>query len=134
MSAQTRHSWLAFVFILILFVPQLPAFSLQFTRGFVPFVHEPGRVPLSWDMFSTPVERCRLEWQPPLSIPGRRLGSFAELGTRLEWDVIYDHVSDYRQTGRLFCLLGAGERVPRRMALDCFLPSGIEIRDENTCP
>jgi len=123
-----------FAFILVLFVPQLIAFFLQFKEGFVPFVHEPRRIALSWDMFSTPVERCRLAWEPPVSLPGKALGSFVEMGTRLEWDPMFDHVDEYRQTGQVFCLLGGGKIAKSRIVLDCFLPSGVESRDDIPCP
>ena len=119
-------------FVLFLVLAQLYAFGLQFARGFRPFVHEPGRVPLSWDMFANKLERCVLSWTPAIPTPAGTISSLKELGTGVEWDIVYDRASDYEMIEKWVCssvYLNGGIKISRH----CFFPNGTETRHENNC-
>src|SRR5687767_12699997 len=73
-------------FVGLLAAGQLAALGLQFARGFVPFRRAPGRVPYSWDMFATDIERCDVRWDPPVVVGGRRIASLRDSGLPFEWD------------------------------------------------
>ncbi len=127
-----RSPQYVFGFLLLLVVPQLIAITSEFREGFRPFKHEPVRVPFSWDMFSNRVERCALEWSPPLKGPEGALASLKQFGTTLEWDVIYDHVDNYRAMGLWLCGMG-GPNNGSHVRLKCFLPQGTRIEDDIAC-
>jgi hypothetical protein len=117
-------------FVLFISVFQVIPFGVQFVHGFRPFGREPIRVPFSWDMFATRVERCSIKWDPPIRGPGSGFSSLRQLGTLLEWDDIEDHIEDYRHIARWVCFVGSKTT---RIRLHCFLPTGIETDDEIKC-
>lgn len=117
-------------FVAILAISQLVALGGQFYQGFRPFGEQPKRVTLSWDMFANRVERCDLRWTPAFRTPGGPFSSIRDLGTALEWDVAYDHVSDYRLAARLICRLSGGGV---HFHLNCFLPEGKPLQDDFNC-
>jgi len=91
------------VFLAVLILPQAFAFGRQFALGFRPLGPAPTRVPLSWDMFATRIERCRLGWTPPLPTAQGRLSTLRDLSPRLEWDVVGDRMEQYEFWGRKLC-------------------------------
>ncbi len=119
-------------FLLLVGVPQLFAIIFQFKMGFSPFVHDPVRVPFSWDMFSNRVERCGVTWDPPLQGPLGALSSLRQFGTTMEFDIIYDHIDQYRGVAQWLCGMG-GPHNGSRIRLRCFVPKGTEIDDELAC-
>lgn len=128
----TRAPWYKFAFVLFLAVPQLIAFYSQFASGFRPFVQEPTRVPLSWDMFANRMERCRVEWTPTIYVGPRALSALRDVQLSLEWDIIFDHREDYRGAASWFCQNYAVS--PTRVQLHCFLPQGEDLDDGFSCP
>ena len=121
------------LFVVFLVIVQAYALGLQFARGFMLFRNPPTRVAFSWDMFATRVERCDMVWDPPLSTMLGDLGSLKRFGTKLEWDVIYDHASDYRELGRMMCQFDQNRSVPKTIRLNCFLPDGTNPKEEFPC-
>jgi hypothetical protein len=120
------------LFIFALAAVQLAAFEMQFSsRGFIPFAHEPGRVPLSWDMFANRVERCTLEWTPAITVGTHTLQTLRDVELPLEWDVTFDHAIDYRQAGAWLCERGSQKKTEGH--LNCFLETGTEFHDDFVC-
>lgn len=111
------------VFLALLFLPQAYALTRQFRLGFRPLGPAPVRVALSWDMFATNIQRCRLAWYPPVPAPGGTLASLADLTPTLEWDVVSDSVEGYESLARWGC--GYALR-PTRVGLRCFTTAGRE--------
>jgi len=126
-----RYPLFIALFIFFLGTSQMYAFGLQWARGFFPFIHEPARVPFSWDMFANRVERCALSWTPAIKVGEHELSSLHEATTSFEWDVTYDHALDYRANGIGLCQLG--RRGPTQAHLHCFLPNGSEFYDDIDC-
>jgi len=123
--------WVIAAFLALLVSVQLGAVGQQFTLGYRPFVHAPARVPLSWDMFAQPIERCELRWTPPLQIYGREVHAMPELGPRFEWDAVLDYSEDYEQLGLQACAeFGAPNT---SVELTCFLPEGRTLHREVPC-
>jgi hypothetical protein len=120
-----------FLFILFLAVPQLYAFAMQFAEGFVPFKNEPARVHLSWDMFSTKIERCTLTWSPPVTLGAEKLSSLRDASLPLEWDLTFDHPADYKYIADMGCHLGGTPST--KVKLKCFLQQGKIFNDEFLC-
>jgi hypothetical protein len=116
------------LFLISLF--ELVSLGRQFTQGFRPFLNEPVRVNFSWDMFATRVERCTMQWAPALNVPRPDFSSLRQLGSRYEWDIIYDHAEDYRMLARWVCSVGNSAT---RIKLHCFFPNGTESNDEIHC-
>jgi hypothetical protein len=110
------------LFLATLITVQLGAIATQFRRGFVPLRAAPERVPFSWDMFSIPIERCGISWEPALSI-GRGYTSLRGFTPRLEWDPVYDHVSDYLTVARLTCQL---REAALQVRVACITARGFE--------
>jgi hypothetical protein len=125
-----RSPRFALIFVLALFLPQLAALGEQFVRGFRPFRHDPIRVSYSWDMFTNHVERCVEDWSPAVESPAGKVSSLKQLGTKLEWDVVYDRVVDYEAVARWICVLG---NFQPHVRLRCFLPNGSEMKHEFDC-
>ena len=123
--------WLIAAFLALLVSVQLVALGQQFALGYRPFVHPPARVPLSWDMFAQPIERCELRWTPPLRIYGREVHAMPELGPRFEWDAVLDYSEDYEQLGLDACA-EFGEP-DAHVVLTCFLPEGRTLHREVPC-
>jgi hypothetical protein len=109
------------VFLAALILPQVFALGRQFYLGFRPFGREPVRVPLSWDMFATRIERCALTWTPPVSTPVGRLATIRDLAPALEWDVVGDRPEQYEYFARKGCFY-ALQRT--RVDLQCVSPEG----------
>jgi hypothetical protein len=126
-----RSPLFVFLFILFLAAPQLYAFTLQFTGGFVPFKHEPSRVHLSWDMFSTKIERCTLNWSPPITLGPAHLSSLRDASLPLEWDLTFDQPSDYRYIAEMACHMGGTSST--KANIKCFLQDGKIFNDEFLC-
>ena len=124
------------LFILMLAVVQAAAFERQFILGFVPFVHEPTRVPFSWDMFANRVERCTLEWAPPLQLGDHQLARLRDVEVPFEWDVTFDRAADYRMTGDWLCHMGGFQKGPgsTQVKMKCFIQNGTEFHDQFNCP
>ncbi len=110
---------------------QATMFAKQFYLGFVPMRTEPQRVPLSWDMFATRVERCNLRWDPPVRIEHTLWRDFSELHAPLEWQVIFDRTATYRTFARETCRY---TKVPTRILLHCHLPNGTQTDETLACP
>jgi hypothetical protein len=122
---------LVLIFILFLFVPQAVQFSRQFVNGYMPFLREPNPTFFSWDMFANRVERCVLEWNPPLDFPNHpQTTSLLQLAPKLEWGITYNHVADYEWARGWLCWRSQKKA---RVGLNCFLPIGIEIKNELDC-
>jgi hypothetical protein len=131
-------------FLVILAAFQFRALFHQFQMGFLPFLHEPTRVPFSWDMFATRTERCLLEWDPPLSsTPIGALKGLRQFSKPVEWDVVYDSIQDYEFVGRIGCSFELENRPEnstsqtsgnkRGYKIQCFSPDGNETYREFNC-
>ena len=120
--------------VALLVAAQGVALAVQVADGFVPFGPPPGRVPLSWDMFATSVERCDVTWTPPLEGPrGGELASLADLAPRLEWNLVLPAADDFEQLGTRICQLRP--RAPgTRMHLTCFFMDGRREERDDACP
>jgi hypothetical protein len=120
MHAVSRSPITLLLLALVLGLPQLVGFASQFAGGFRPFGTAPGRVTLSWDMFATRIERCGINWNPPLP------GGVAELNQKsrvIEWQAVADTRARYERIAAWAC---AKFHQPGRALLTCFLPSGKE--------
>src|SRR5665213_2805395 len=91
------------IFLIFLSAPQLAAMGVQFYSGYRPFAGDPVRVPLSWDMFATRVERCTLSWNAPLNFNSQSIYSLRDIELPLEWDIIFDHVENYKVVKERIC-------------------------------
>jgi hypothetical protein len=118
-------------FIAALILPQVYAVGRQFQLGFRPFGREPVRVPLSWDMFATRIERCALTWTPPVSTPVGRLSSLRDLAPTLEWDVVGDRREQYDYFARKGCSYALART---RVDLECVSPDGRREASDFDCP
>jgi hypothetical protein len=114
----------------LLFVAQAGALARQLVTGYRPFGAAPTRVPLSWDMFATHIERCEVSWDPPLLLGGPAIQRLSAIGRPFEWFVVRSTRADYRDLVRQGC-----QRSPhtRRARLDCWLPDGTRPREELDC-
>ena len=120
-----------FVFLVVLALPQAIAFAWQFNLGFRPFLTEPTRVALSWDMFSNHVDRCVVKWTSPLQIGPHRISSLRDVELPFEWDIILDQASVYHDMGAALCRSFAqGEA---EVQYRCFLNNGTETQDAIKC-
>ena len=120
---QARSPRTVACFLALLILPQAAAFLDQFARGFRPFGPAPVRVPLSWDMFAVRIERCALNWSPPVRTPLGTLSSLHDLSPMLEWDLVSDSAESYRFWARWGCRFA---KPPTRVSLSCFYPDGRE--------
>jgi hypothetical protein len=123
------------VFLLLLVGGQIRAFYHQFELGFRPFIHEPVRVPFSWDMFAVKSERCLLSWDPPLkATPIGVLKELKQFSAPFEWDVIYDSPESYQLAGQTGCSFDSGLRSSTiKFRIRCFNLAGIEVEHEFPC-
>jgi hypothetical protein len=117
-----RRPLVVALFLGTLISVQLGALATQFARGYLPLRAAPTRVPFSWDMFSIAIERCGIRWEPPLPI-GHGYASLRAFAPRLEWDPVYDNVSDYLTVARLSCRLRAAAS---RVRVACITARGFE--------
>ena len=117
-------------FVGLLTLAQLGALGRQFRAGYRPFLHAPTRVPFSWDMFSTAISRCGIEWDPPLRLPGKRFGRLRDAGLPLEWDPVYDRVEDYVAAAEAGCTRATDPTVVRLL---CFTRDGTTVRHAFVC-
>ena len=108
--------WLAVGFVTAIVLLQAAAIARQFQLGFIPFVTVPTRVPFSWDMFSIPIERCGIAWEPELQLGERRVPTLRSLAPALEWDPVYNTVQDYLAAARFGCNF---RRAPTIVKLTC---------------
>jgi len=122
----------AVALVACLALPELAALGIQFINGYIPFFHEPVRVPLSWDMFANKVERCTLDWDRPIHAGKITIQHLQDLGQAIEWVFVYDRMEDYQSTIPYSCnepgMSGA------KSHLQCFLPSGGIIHHDFICP
>jgi hypothetical protein len=118
-------------FLALLILPQAYALARQFRLGFRPLGRAATRVPLSWDMFATSIERCGLTWSPPAAAPSGRPASLRDPMPRLEWDIVGDSAEQYEQMGRMGCARAA-ERA--RVELRCARPDGTWEERGFDCP
>lgn len=129
--SMTRSPIYVACFLALLAIPQAAAFFEQFALGFRPFGAEaPVRVPLSWDMFAVQIERCTLDWTPPVRTPLGDLASFRDLSPRLEWDIVADSAATYAVWARWGCRFAAA---PTKADLRCFYPDGREEKIDFGC-
>ena len=111
-SAWARRPGIALAFMLAVGAIQVTAFGRQFELGFVPFRSVPTRVPFSWDMFTIPIERCGIEWEPALPLTPAGVPSLRSVAPALEWDPVYNTVQDYLAAAHFGCKFrGAPTRV-----------------------
>src|SRR5262249_46345543 len=118
-------------FLAALAALQLFGLALQFHYGYRPFVRPPRRVAFSWDMFSTPIVRCDVRWDPPLRVGERTVRSLSDTGWVLEWDAVYGSEAAYRAGARGGCASAAGPTVAH---LRCFAVDGGTSSDDVVCP
>jgi hypothetical protein len=111
------RNWIALGFLAAMASIQGAALLQQFELGFVPFMTNPRRVPFSWDMFSIPIERCGITWDPPLPITARGLPSLRATAPALEWDPVYNAVPDYIAAARYGCSF---QKAPTKVHVRCF--------------
>ncbi len=121
----------AVLLIAALALAQAWAFGVQLAGGFRPFGPAPGRVPLSWDMFAPELERCDVRWTPAIDGPYGPAASLSELGTRLEWNVVYPSADTYERVALGLC---AHARAPTRVHLTCFAMDGRAEERDDVCP
>jgi hypothetical protein len=129
--AVMRSPLYVLAFLLILGVPQLAAFAMQFNLGFRPFMSEPTRVPLSWDMFSNRVDRCVVKWSSPLQMGAHTISSLRDVELPLEWDIIFDEAGMYRAASESLCRAFATG--PNETQLHCYFNNGTETQDAFKC-
>jgi hypothetical protein len=128
----TRRPAVVALLVALLAGAQLAALGAQWRAGFRPFVHEPGRVPLSWDMFAVRIERCDVAWAPSLPVDdGPPIARMSERARPLEWFAVYDTRESYRAVGLQGCSLA---RPGTRVTLSCHLPDGTSAREAFDCP
>jgi hypothetical protein len=110
------------LFLACVIAVQASALATQFADGFLPLRAAPGRVAFSWDMFSIPIQRCGMTWEPKLAI-GPGYETLRSLAPALEWDPVYNSVEDYVSVARLTCqpVFGA-----TRVIVDCVTARGFE--------
>jgi hypothetical protein len=125
-----RRLLLVALFAGALFGAQLFALGRQLAAGYRPFGAPPVRVPLSWDMFATHIERCDVTWDPPLPVRGG-LARLAGLGRPIEWFPVMDRVESYRTMALHACRLA---QAPTRITLRCWRPDGTRPRETLPCP
>ena len=117
--------------VILLFGLQLAALAGQLRRGFRPFGAPPVRVPLSWDMFATRIERCTMGFQPAFPIaPGKELSNLTEAGEPIEWFPVFDRLETYRLVARASCKQA---RPGTRIYLRCWLPDGTRPAFVHRC-
>ena len=116
MSALARRPAVALGFMLVVGALQFAAFARQFELGFVPFRSVPTRVPFSWDMFTIPIERCGIEWEPALPLTAAGVTSLRSLARALEWDPVYNTVQDYGAAAYFGCKF---RKAPTRVHAMC---------------
>jgi hypothetical protein len=104
--------------LLLLAITQLVAFSWQFVQGFRPGLNTPQRISLSWDMFTTNIERCAVSWKPYLSLKQRQWHSLSQFSPQLEWEIIFDRITDYLHWTHNLCPSSPHTTV----YLQCFRP------------
>ncbi|HEY0708123.1 MAG TPA: hypothetical protein VGG33_15065 [Polyangia bacterium] len=117
--------------LLVLAVAQAGAFAKQFVLGFRPFGTPPVRVPLSWDMFSTHIERCEIAWQPPLPTAQGSIDKLSQTSRPLEWFAVRATQGDYRALVQQGC---ARAQAPTTATLACWLPDGRRVEEAIRCP
>ena len=110
---------------------QLRAFSTQIAQGFRPFGEPPDRVSYSWDMFSVRIERCGVEFRPPVDLGGgKTLRRLKDLTPALEWDIAYNSVDDYAAGAKQFCDENGHNGTAH---LDCVVPRNQRIIRDIDC-
>jgi hypothetical protein len=118
----TRRPVVVALFLAALIGLQADALATQFRHGFSPLRAAPERVAFSWDMFSIPIERCGISWEPALAI-GAGYKTLREFAPRLEWDPLYNEVGDYLETARLTCHL---REAASHVRVACITAHGFE--------
>lgn len=100
-----RRAAIVFV-VALLIVVQALAMATQFGRGYRPFGKAPTRVPFSWDMFAVDIDRCGVQFDPPVVYGGRTVSSLTEPLAPFEWDFIAGRAADYVRIAKLVCKEG----------------------------
>ena len=80
------------------------ALRMQFHLGFRPVHHSPQRVAFSWDMFAIAIERCTVDWTPPLSIDGKSVARWQDRNLPLEFDSVFNRAADYEVAAKRACV------------------------------
>jgi hypothetical protein len=128
-TALDKHPLYVAVFLAALVAPQARGFVTQLTAGFVPFSHAPQRVAFSWDMFSVPITRCTIDWDPKVKVGGALVGRLHDRGQPLEWDPVYDRAEDYALAAKAECAYAKGTNT----IIVCFHQDGRTTQDELHC-
>lgn len=125
---------LVYVIVLLggLAAPQIWAQVDQVRSGYRPLRTSPARVSYSWDMFSTPVERCVVRWDPPLRVAGETVSEMNDRSPPIEFGTVYDAREDYRGFALDACATfgSPGTTITMR----CALPSGTVEETREVCP
>ncbi len=130
-----RRAAYVVVLLLGLAAPKVWAEIEQVRLGFRPLRTSPTRVAYSWDMFSTPVERCDVHWDPPLPIDGRAISQMSERGAPIEFDTVYDSREDYRGFAEGACsTFAARGPTPTTITLRCARMDGTVEETRELCP
>lgn len=119
-------------FLALLVGVQVRAEVLQVVRGYRPLTHTPGRVPFSWDMFTTHIERCDISWTPPLEVDGAKVSRWSDRTKAIEFDTVYDREVDYQLVAAQACAFRSKENT--RASLACALPTGEVVEEIVPCP
>jgi hypothetical protein len=125
---------LAYVVALLAFLAglQLRAEAGQIAAGFRPFAHPPARVAYSWDMFAIRLDRCAVQWEPPLAIDGRLVSTWRDRVWPIEFDSVYNDVHSYDSVARAACAYRTAPATEAR--LQCFLADGGVDEHSFECP
>jgi hypothetical protein len=134
MSEPRRALARTYVMLLLglLVVVQVRAEIEQVVAGYRPFCHPPSRVPYSWDMFAIRIERCVVDWDPPLAIQGRSVAHWRDRTWPLEFDSVYNEEGTYEQVARGACVYRSAPATA--VALRCFLADGGVDARSFECP
>ena len=103
------HKRLRLGLAVLIFGYQAWAFAQQVvTNHYRPFGAPPGRVPFSWDMFAIQIDRCTIDFSPPIQLPGRTIAHLSDLMPSFEWDLVANDLAGYQYYAALLCYDDAG--------------------------
>ena len=134
MSPSPRQLGYVFVILLGLVALEGGAQVKQLQSGFRPFGQSPIRVPYSWDMFATDIERCDVRWDPPLTIEGKSVSRLTDTTPPIEYEVVYDTIADYRAFAYDACDAFGDHQKERFVTLKCARIDGTKQEFHERCP
>ncbi len=120
MNTLRRNPLFVALFLLSFVLVQAHAMLGQVRQGYRPFTAVPVRVPFSWDMFSIPIARCDVQWDPALPV-GRGYHHFRDFGAPFEWDPVYNAPGGYVYAALMGCRL---RKAATRVSITCMTPRG----------